>query len=100
MRVMKGLAMKSQLSLIGVLSLAAVCVNAAEARAETCEQLKLRIQAQVGILTKTDTGLLQSLSGRQECRFSAAEIYRAAYGDKPIPAQGRRSHQKHDDHDH
>ena len=51
---------------------------------------------QTGILPKTNTELLQQLSTRQECRFSAAEVYRAAYGDKPLPRQEPRSRRNHD----
>ena len=51
---------------------------------------------QTGILPKTNTELLQQLSTRQECRFSAAEVYRAAYGDKSLPRQEPRSRRNHD----
>jgi hypothetical protein len=34
-----------------------------------------------------NTTLLRNISVHQECRFSSAEVYRAAYGDKPMPIQ-------------
>jgi hypothetical protein len=29
--------------------------------------------------------LLKQISMHQDCNFSSAEVYRAAYGDKPLP---------------
>jgi hypothetical protein len=31
--------------------------------------------------------LLQQIGKHQECNFSSVEVYRAAYGDKPLPSQ-------------
>ncbi len=91
--------MNQSLPLAGFLCLAALCANAAEAQAQSCESLREQIQAQRGILPKPDTELLQKLGSRSECRFSAAEVYRAAYGDKPLPKKDNRSHRKHDHDD-
>jgi len=69
---------------------------AAEPPNETCEQ----IRAKIGRLPPADHELLRSLAARQECRFTAAEVYRAAYGDKPMPAvelHPQRHHREDDD---
>jgi hypothetical protein len=87
--------MYSSLPLAGLLVFAALGANAATPQTQTCQQVRERIQMQTGILPKADTGLLQQLSAHQECRFSAAEVYRAAYGDKPLPRQEPRSGKKH-----
>jgi len=81
------------------LCFASLCANAAEAQAPSCLHLREQIQAQTGILPKPDTDLLQKLGSRPECRFSAAEVYRAAYGDKPLPKKEVRSYGKHDHDD-
>jgi len=91
--------MQKHLPLIGLLSLVAFHAAAAEAQPPTCEQLRERIQSQAGVSSKVNIELLQRLSGRQDCRFSAAEIYRAAYGDRPMPKRESRSHRKHDHDD-
>jgi hypothetical protein len=87
------------LPLIGFLCLASLCANAATRQAPSCEQLREQIQAQTGILPKPDTELLQKLGTRPECRFSAGEVYRAAYGDKPLPRNDARTQRKHDHDD-
>lgn len=92
--------MKMQFIILGLLGLFAAHANAAEAQAETCEQIRGQIKAQTAVLPKTNTELLNKLSARQECRFSAAEVWRAAYGDKPFPKQVSRGHHtKHDSDD-
>ena len=83
-------------------SLLAIYVSASVAQAESCDQIRIQIKAQVGLLAKPDTGLLQKLGARQECRFTAPEVYRAAYGDKPMPAnvkERRRAKEGHHDDD-
>jgi hypothetical protein len=84
------------LTLAGLLGLATFGANAAAAGAQSCQQLREQIRAQTGILSKPDTELLQKLGARPECRFSAAEVYRAAYGDKPLPRKEAGSHRTHD----
>lgn len=91
--------MFKSLPLTGLLCLASLCANAGEVPASTCEQIRKQIQAQTGILPEPNTGLLQKLGSSPECRFSAAEVYRAAYGDKPLPVKEARSHRKHDHDD-
>jgi hypothetical protein len=54
-----------------------------------CSQIRAQINAQTGIVDKPDVALLQSISGRADCRFSATEVYRAAFGDKPFPKNDR-----------
>jgi hypothetical protein len=87
------------LPLTGFICLASLCANAATGQAPSCEQLREQIQAQTGILPKPDTELLQKLGARPECRFSATEVYRAAYGDKPLPKKEARTYRKHDHDD-
>jgi hypothetical protein len=70
---------------IGLLGLLAVNANAAAPQAESCEQIRLQIKAQTGVLPKPDTAMLKTLHARLECRFSPAEVYQAVYGDKPMP---------------
>lgn len=92
--------MRKYFPIIGLASLMALNVSAAEAQAESCEQIREHIKTQTGLFLKADTDLLQKLSARPECRFSAAEVYRAAYGDKPLPKTEQRGHQRrHDDDD-
>lgn len=73
------------LPVIGVLGLLAVNANAAAPQAESCEQIRLQIKAQTGVLPTPDTAMLNKLHARLECRFSPAEVYQAVYGDKPMP---------------
>jgi len=70
---------------IGLLGLLAVNANAAAPQAESCEQIRLQIKAQTGVLPKPDTVMLAKLDAQPECRFSTAEMYQAAFGDKPMP---------------
>ena len=71
---------------IGLLGLLTVNANAATPQAESCEQIRLQIKAQTGVLLfKPDIAMLEKLHARLECRFSPAEVYQAVYGDKPIP---------------
>lgn len=68
-------------ALIGA-CLAALAMPAAAAQdAETCDA----VRAKIGRLPPADGDLLRTLALRKECRFTAAEVYRAAYGDKPMP---------------
>jgi hypothetical protein len=60
----------------------------------SCEQVRGRIQAQVGIRDKPDTSMLDTLSEHPECHFTAAEVFRAAFGDRPMPRNTRRDGQR------
>lgn len=91
--------MLKSLPLTGFLCFTSLSAYATDVPPSTCEQLREQIQAQTGILPKPDTDLLQRLGARPECRFSAAEVYRAAYGDKPLPRKAGRSHRAHDHDD-
>ena len=95
--------MRKCIFMIGLLGLVFTNANAASIQVDSCEQIRARIKAQVGVLPKADTDLLQKLGAQPECRFSAAEVYRAAYGDKPMPINdsgSRRAKRDHDHHDH
>lgn len=88
------------LIVIGLLGLFVINAGAAEPQVETCEQIRAKIKAQTGDLPKPDIAMLEKLGSRSECRFSAAEVYRAAYGDKPMPQKERRDRRaKHRDDD-
>jgi hypothetical protein len=76
---------------VALLAVLAVPALAADPQSETCEQIRARI----GQPPLADPDLLRSLSARTDCRFTAAEVYRAAYGDKPLPKD-----QPHYRHDH
>jgi hypothetical protein len=91
--------MYKSLPLAGFLCFASLCANAVDVPVPSCGHLREQIQAQTGILPKPDTDLLQKLGSRPECGFSAAEVYRAAYGDKPLPKKEARSYRKHDHDD-
>ena len=95
--------MRKCILMLGLLGLAFTNANAASIHVDSCEQIRSRIEAQVGVLPKADTDLLQKLGAQPECRFSAAEVYRAAYGDKPMPINDsgrRRAKRDRDHHDH
>lgn len=93
---------KRQAIFIGLFSLFVANVNAAEPQAETCEQIRAQMKAQTGVLAAPDTHLLAKIGANSACRFTSAEAYRAAYGDKPLPkddpsARHRKQHEDNDD---
>lgn len=66
----------------------------------SCDQIRNEIQAQSGVLVAANTDLLRKISGRNDCRFTAPEVYRAAYGTKPLPKEeASREHHSHDHDD-
>jgi hypothetical protein len=65
--------------------------TAAAAQAESCDQLRAQIRAHTGLPAKPNTDLLSKVGANPTCRFTSAEAYRAAWGDKPIPKGERRS---------
>lgn len=89
------------LPVMGLLGLLAMNAHAVPIEGESCAQLREQIKAQTGLLPKPDTVLLEKLGAHQECGFSSAEVYRAAYGDKPLPPKetrdGRYRHGDEDD---
>ncbi|TVO53416.1 hypothetical protein [Denitromonas halophila] len=78
------------LSALALVALLAGQAHAATPRTETCEQIRARIQAQVGDRAKPDTTMLDTLSEHPDCAFTAAEVFRAAFGDRPMPVQTHR----------
>ena len=93
--------MRKCILIIGLLGLVVTNTSSAGSQTESCDQIRTLIKAQTGILPKPNAELLQKLA-RPECRFSAAEVYRAAYGYKPMPnndAALHRTRRDHDDHD-
>lgn len=90
-----------QLPVIGLFGLLAMNALAVTPEVESCAQIREQITAQTGLLPKPDTVLLEKLGTHQECRFTSAEVYRAAYGDKPLPPKetrdGRYRHGDDDD---
>jgi hypothetical protein len=95
------MAMKKSIQLLGILSLCALGAQAAELPAPTCEEIRVQIQAQTGLLPQANVDLLRTIGLHQQCQFTAAEVYRGAYGDKPLPVQApparHRSHDQEDD---
>lgn len=70
----------------------------------SCQEIRAAIAAHVGLVAKPNIELLSQISGRSECRFTAAEAYRAAFADNPVPPRSEESRQGterdgHDDHD-
>jgi hypothetical protein len=49
----------------------------------SCAELRGRI----GAAPQADPVLLRALAMRKECGFTSAEVYQAAYGDRPLPPQ-------------
>lgn len=65
----------------------------------SCDQIRGEINAQSGALEVANTDLLRKISGRTDCLFTAPEVYRAAYGTKPLPKEEPREEHRHDDDD-
>lgn len=63
------------------------------------EQSCVQIRATIGVLQPADPELLRTLASRKDCSFTSAEVYQAAYGDRPLPPQeGRAEYLKHYHH--
>lgn len=77
--------MQKQYLALGLLAMLVMAAHAAEAPGQTCEQIREEIMAVKGLVAVTPTELLQKISLRSECQFTSAEVYRAAYGDMPLP---------------
>lgn len=92
--------MKYALSLIVFLGCFATGVQAAEEPSQTCSQIRERIKAVTGLDVSPSMDLLKQIALHQECNFSSTEVYRAAAGDKPPPAQERHEHRESEDSDH
>lgn len=85
------------------LSLLLLCAGAAHAGEppESCDQIRARIAAHAGMPERPNTALLAKVGANRKCRFTSAEAYRAAWGDKPLPKDDRPArstrHREHDD---
>ena len=66
-----------------------------------CEHIRARIKEHKGIPAKPNTELLGRIGANNQCRFTSAEVYRAVWGDKPVPSPRthERRHRRHDDDD-
>lgn len=95
--------MKSLVVLLGVLLSAAQAAAATERQPESCTDIRARIAAQTGVLARPDIAMVETVGARPDCRFTSAEVFRAAYGDRPMPESGRhgrdRHHKRHHDDD-
>lgn len=75
--------MKKMLPLIALLGCLAFGVQAAN-EPPACSEIRDQIRLVTGMVSTPNLELLQHISIHQECNFSSAEVYRAAYGDKPL----------------
>lgn len=72
-----------------------LCAGAAHAAdpaapaAESCDRIRAQIQAHAGVPDRPNTVLLAKVGANRKCRFTGAEAYRAAWGDKPMPRDDR-----------
>ena len=69
--------------------------------AGSCDQIRVQIREHTGIPAKPNTSLLALIGANNQCRFTSAEVYRAVWGDKPVPSPRKheRRYWKHDDDD-
>lgn len=65
----------------------------------SCEQIRFEIKAQSEALENANVDLLKKISGRTDCLFTAPEVYRAAYGTKPLPKEEPRKERRHNEDD-
>lgn len=82
--------MKAISLLLLALSMTIVHAATPNAQEESCDQIRAEIRAQVGTPDKPNTILLGKVGANTKCRFTSAEAYRAAWGDKPLPKDDRR----------
>jgi hypothetical protein len=80
---------------VASLILASLPLHAADDPAEPCDAIRARI----GMAPLADPDFLRLLAARQDCTFTAAEFYRAAYGDRPLPPPEPRESRHHRQHD-
>lgn len=87
--------MKSVILCLGLLSCLPLHASAAAPAVESCEQLR----AQIGRMPPADHQLLAKMRSSRGCEFTTAEIFRVAYGDKPVPqvVPHYRKHREHHD---
>jgi hypothetical protein len=93
--------MKAISTILLALSMTTVHAATPEAQAESCDQIREQIRAHTGTPAKPNTNLLGKVGANKKCRFTSAEAYRAAWGDKPLPKDDRRDRRakgrEHDD---
>ena len=56
----------------------------APAGTDSCAQLRAQIAAQTEILPRPNVELLGKVGANEQCHFTSAETYRAAWGAKPL----------------
>lgn len=56
----------------------------APAGTDSCAQLRAQIAAQKEILPRPNVELLGKVGANEQCHFTSAETYRAAWGAKPL----------------
>lgn len=92
--------MKAISMILLALSMTAVHAANPEVQAESCDQIREQIRAHTGIPAKPNTDLLSKVGANKKCRFTSAEAYRAAWGDKPFPKDDQRGrHSQGREHD-
>jgi hypothetical protein len=86
---------------LGLLAMLTMGAHAADQSAQSCDQIRAEIMAVKGVPATPDTELLKKISLHSECKFTSEEVYRAAYGDKPLPPpdQRRYDYNKHQESD-
>lgn len=91
--------MKSILTILLALSVMPTYAATTSTQEESCQQIREQIAAHTGVPAKPNTTLLGKVGANKKCRFTSAEAYRAAWGDKPMPKDDRRDRRSknHDD---
>jgi len=90
--------MKTQPRIIGFVALISLS-QVSLSQEMSCEQIRSEIEAQSEVRTTANTDLLRKISGRTDCRFSGPEVYRAAFGTRPLPKEEPHKTHRHDDDD-
>jgi hypothetical protein len=91
--------MKKLLPFVVLLGCIANGVHAANELPATCIEIRTQIKTVTGLVTKPNKELLRHISTHQGCNFSTEEVFRAAYGDRPLPQPEAPNHHNHRDHD-
>ena len=92
--------MKTIATFLLALSMTNVHAATPDVQEESCDQIRKEVRAHTGIPVKPNTLLLSKIGANNKCRFTSAEAYRAAWGEKPLPKDDRRDrHSKEREHD-
>ena len=91
--------MKKLLLSVVLLDCFANVVYAANELPATCIEIRAQIKTVTGLVTKPNKELLRHISTYPGCNFSTAEVFRAAYSDRPLPQPEAPNHHSHRDHD-